>query len=122
MPPRDHFEGTPDQVMAMFREITSATDRVAAVACAAFLDDTLGAALAAHFVRLTKKWEDRIFSGATAPLGTFSAKTRIGYVLGLYGPLTCDDLETIRSIRNDFAHQAGPISFDEPEIIKSATS
>jgi hypothetical protein len=111
MPPRDHFEGTPEQIEAMFIEMGSVSDRVAAVCCLAFLDDSLGAALAARFVRLGREWEDRIFGGANGPLSTFSAKIRLGYALAILGPATYKDLDIMRSVRNDFAHTAGPISF-----------
>jgi hypothetical protein len=99
----------------MFAETGNASDRVAAVACAAFLDDSLGAALSARFVRLGKGWEDRIFSGGTAPLGTFSAKIRLGYALALFRPSTQKDLDLIRTIRNAFAHTASPVFFSDAE-------
>jgi DNA-binding MltR family transcriptional regulator len=113
---RDHFEGSDQQVMAMFAEMQNVNDRVAAVSCTAFLDDSIGAALAAHFVRLGKQWQDLIFSGPTAPLSTFAGKIRVGYALGLYGSATCKDLDIMRSIRNDFAHTAGPLSFTDTVI------
>jgi hypothetical protein len=116
MPPRDHFEGSREQVAVLFDEMHHVSDRVAAVSCASFVDDTLGAAIAARFVRLGRQWEKKVFSGADAPLGTLSAKIRLGFALGLYGPRTCADLDIIRSVRNDFAHTAGPILFTDPEI------
>jgi hypothetical protein len=117
MPSHDPSEGrTIEQEIALFAEMAHVSDRVAAIACAAFLDGALMTALAARFVRMGKEWRDRIFSGAAAPLGTFSGKIRLGYALALYGPLTYRDLEIIRQIRNDFAHTAAPLTFDDPEI------
>ncbi|MDB5476497.1 MAG: Mannitol repressor [Phenylobacterium sp.] len=47
-----------------------------------------------------------------APLATFSAKIRFGYAASLYGPLTRDDLDLIRLIRNTCAHSQRRVSFD----------
>jgi hypothetical protein len=117
MPPRDYFKGiSKDEFYALFAEMRHASDRVAAVSCAAYLDDTLGWALSARFVVLGKRWEGRLFSGSDAPLGTLSAKVRLGYALALYGPITCADLGLIREIRNDFAHTAKPLSFAKSDI------
>ena len=119
MPPRHHFQRPTKELSALFAETQHTSDRVAAVACAAFVDDMLGVALSARFVRLGKEWEDRIFTGPSAPLATFSSKIRLGFALGLYGPLTCADLDLIRNIRNAFAHTADPIKFVDPEITKT---
>jgi len=116
MPARDVLDEKPERLLALFKEIQHATDRVAAISAAAFLDDSLGAALSARFVRLGKEWEDRVFSRQGAPLGTLSAKITMGFALGLYGPQTRADLNTIRSVRNDFAHTADPISFADEGI------
>jgi hypothetical protein len=42
----------------------------------------------------------------------------MGYALGIYGPLTRKDLDTIRGVRNSFAHTALPIGFGDGEVIK----
>jgi hypothetical protein len=111
------FEEWPiEETIALFSETAHASDRVAAIACAAFLDGVLLTALAARFIHMGKRWEDRIFSGATAPLSSFSAKMRLGYALALYGPITYRDLDIIRSIRNGFAHTAAPVTFEHPII------
>ena len=117
MPPRDYLKGiSQGEFLALFMEMRHASDRVAAISCVAYLDDTLGWALSARFVARGKQWEARVFSGPDAPLGTLSAKIRLGYALGLYGPMTCADLDLIRAIRNDFAHTALPLSFADAGI------
>ena len=68
MPPRDYFLGaTLDQVVALLSELQNVSDRVAAISAAAFLDDTLGAALLARFVIMGKTWKNRLFSSENAP-------------------------------------------------------
>jgi hypothetical protein len=117
MPPRDIFEEEPKHLLALFKEIQSASDRVAAISATAFLDDSLGVALRDRFISIGRDCEDRIFSRLGAPLGT-SAKILMGYALGVFGPLTRKDLDIIRKVRNSFAHTALPIDFDDSELIK----
>jgi hypothetical protein len=118
MPPRDHFEATFEQIVALVGELQNVSDRVTAISCAAFLDDTVGAALMARFIPIGVTWKDRIFTGVNAPFGSFYSKMVAGYALGLFGPLTYADLNIIRSVRNDFAHTATPLLFTDEAISK----
>jgi hypothetical protein len=49
-------------------------------------------------------------------MGSFFASIELGYALGLYGNLLRDDLHTIRTIRNAFAHAMKPLTFDTPQV------
>ncbi len=121
MPLRDYFKPGPEfqeRVIALGRELANASDRIAAIAGAALLDDALGLALSARFVSIGKRWEDRLFSGATAPLSSLSAKARVGFALGMLGPATFADIELIRKVRNEFAHIALSVSFNDPGIME----
>jgi hypothetical protein len=109
MPPREDWEE--DEFSASFAEMRHVSDRVAAISSAAYLDNAIGLALLTRFVSLGKKWQDQIFTEATAPLGTLSSKAKIGYAIGIFGTITYNDITTIRKIRNDFAHTIGPLSF-----------
>jgi DNA-binding MltR family transcriptional regulator len=117
MPPRNYFEGFTDGTfLALLGELQNVSDRVTAISAAAFLDDTLGAALLARFVRIGVTWKDRIFSAPNAPLGSFYSKTALGYALGLFGPSTYGDLDIIRKVRNEFAHTATPLQFNDATV------
>jgi DNA-binding MltR family transcriptional regulator len=59
-----------------------------------------------------KKDIDPLFQGY-APLATFSAKIQLTFALGLLPRKTRDKIEVIRRLRNDFAHQWGPIDFTD---------
>ena len=50
------------------------------------------------------------------PLGTFSAKIILAYAIKLIGPATFNDLDIIRTIRNEFAHSRKQFGFDTPEL------
>jgi hypothetical protein len=117
MPPRDYFlAATIDEVVTLFGELQNASDRVSAISAAAFLDDTLGAALLARFVRVGTTWKDRMFSTPNAPFSSFYSKSVAGFAMGLFGPLTYADLTNVRRIRNEFAHTATPLHFSDPNI------
>jgi hypothetical protein len=116
MPPRDHFKETARHIGEILRETLHASDRIAAISSAALVDDILGAAIGERFVKLGKDWQDRIFDNPLAPLSSFHSKIIIGYAMGIFGPLTRADLDIIRSVRNDFAHSAPSLSFNDKRI------
>ena len=62
MPPEDEkFQRQLDErVRELLAEFTHATDRVAAISCAAYLDDALGAAIGTNFIKLGAHWKDRV--------------------------------------------------------------
>jgi hypothetical protein len=57
-----------------------------------------------------------LFSPPLGPLGSFSARIELCYALGLSPKQVRRDLILIRKIRNDFAHQAKTLTFDDPGI------
>ena len=57
----------------------------------------------------------KLTTGFNAPLGTFSARIVAALGLGLLSENEFHDLEIIRGIRNDFAHQL-EVSFDDQTI------
>ena len=61
----------------------------------------------------------QIFKGPVAPLGTFSARSRVAYSFGILSKDEYDDIDLIRDIRNKFAHQMTGVSFDLNEITES---
>ncbi len=85
-------------------EIRRQTDRSAAIIGAAYVEDALEGLLSAHFVAGSKRDLEEVY-GSDGPLSRFSAKTRMAYALGLLGPQTRSDLNLIRKVRNQFAHE-----------------
>jgi hypothetical protein len=77
--------------------------------------------LKAHFTAiLIKQEEKRLFDGAqNGVLGTFSAKIRMAYALGLLLNEVYYDLLIINGIRNAFAHSLHEVYFDNQHITSS---
>ncbi|MDD2734074.1 MAG: MltR family transcriptional regulator [Desulfuromonadaceae bacterium] len=96
------------------RALREESDRGCALFAAAYLDTALEALLKASFVE-GRKAEGELFEG-TAPLSSFSAKIKLAYFLGIISDQCRRDLDTIRKIRNDFAHDATIISFETRSI------
>jgi DNA-binding MltR family transcriptional regulator len=103
-----------DDVCAFREALTPETDRGCALMGAAYLDVELERLLTRHFVNEPAVVKEVL--GQNRPLGSFSSRIDICYLLGLLGKKTHRDLHLIRKIRNDFAHQHKPITFAEQAI------
>ena len=114
---REIAEEPPDlaDYMDLLDELKEQHDRAAAVILAAQVEDALRAAILERLISLSEKEEARIF-GPDMPLGSLSAKIKIGFALGVYGAETRADLDKIREIRNAFAHAKKPIKFETPSV------
>ena len=93
---------------------TKQTDRGSALIAAAWVDDALEVYLRASF-RPDKKIANEILR-PDGPLGSFSARIKSAYLLGIIEPTAFRDLEIVRAIRNDFAHVRQRIRFTDPSI------
>jgi hypothetical protein len=91
-------------------EIESGSDRAAAIVAAACVEDQLGGALQAGMERDESVLREVFRS--SGPLGSFSAKISLGYLLGLYEKDMKKELDTIKEIRNLFAHRREAKGFD----------
>jgi hypothetical protein len=58
---------------------------------------------------------DRL-TGSEGLIGTLSRKIVLAWVFDLIGPITRDDLDHIRQIRNEFAHTRRPLDFRRKEM------
>jgi hypothetical protein len=85
----------------------------------------LGAALVEHElekqIRKRFKRNDDTFwkemTGDKGPVGTFHGQIVVGFAMRIYDEKTRDALDTVRTIRNQFAHAKRPINFGEDLII-----
>jgi len=108
---------TPPDVGSLRKAIarfTKQADRGTALVAAAWLDDALEACIRAAF-RPDKNTVDDIFR-PDGPLGSFSARIKLAYLLDLVEGTARKDLDRIRRIRNDFAHSRGDLRFTTATI------
>lgn len=59
---------------------------------------------------------DDLLEGFNAPLGTFAARIKLCYALGLLTDAQFKDLELVRKIRNEFAHTWDECTFAAEKI------
>jgi DNA-binding MltR family transcriptional regulator len=100
-----------------FRLLRKETDRGCAMIVAAHLDDKLGELLRGCLIR-DEEYEKEIlrFFRPDGPLGSFSVRTKLAHYLNLISAQVRRDLDTIRYIRNDFAHKMEFEDFNTPSI------
>ncbi|MEX1231864.1 MAG: hypothetical protein WEB58_16585 [Planctomycetaceae bacterium] len=98
-------------------ELDRESDRGVALIAAAFLDTALRSLLEASLAG-GQTVADKLFNSPNAPLGTFSSRIAMAYGLGHIGPHYFNALESVREIRNVFAHFRRALTFEDPEIRK----
>lgn len=90
------------------------SNRGAVLISTGFLEEQLKEILLAFM--LGNSQAEELVEGGNAPLGTFSARITACYVLGLISDNEHHDLNLIRRIRNDFAHDIHT-SFETQSVI-----
>lgn len=110
---REDIEDTYGSVAGMLLE---ESDRGCAIFGAQILSDRLQDLLTFVFEAsgIGKVGLDRLFSGY-GPLSTFSAKIELAYSLGILPKDIYEAINLTRKMRNLFAHESGPATFDSPE-------
>jgi hypothetical protein len=101
------------------RQLKDQSDRGAAIIGGSFVEYYLERLLLARMRPLSKKRREDLFDGF-GPLAGFSSKIEIAFALNLFGELARGDLQTVKSIRNKFAHEihGGEWSFDHPWMVQ----
>jgi hypothetical protein len=104
----------PDHAPIIF-EINDQSDRAAAIVAASFLEDRLAALLKVSMRDDPKVIRDMF--GGHGPLGTFSAKIDLGFLINLYDERQHRVLHRIRTVRNKFAHGLELVTFGTRQIV-----
>ena len=108
---------------ALNQELVNGSDRVAVLLGATIVDTHLERLLSKFFLNSAKETKELLSSSnASAPLSSFSARTKIAYCLGLIEKIEFEDLNRIREIRNTFAHNLFECDFDTTSVRDALTS
>ena len=107
-----------DEVFGDLNQLTKSLheldDRGLVLSISAFAEDTLGSLLKAFMFPCSATTQ--LLDGFNAPFGTFSARIKGAYSLGLITEVQFNDLELLRKIRNKFAHTWLPIDIAQVSI------
>jgi DNA-binding MltR family transcriptional regulator len=111
MTTQNDFENSWQKVVTEFH---NKSDRATAILGAAFLEAHLGQLITSFFV----KGSDKDFSllDAEGPLGTFLARVRAAYCMGLISKNEYHDMDLIIQIRHVFANQVYDVAFSDSGI------
>ena len=110
------LETTPPHLkefVAFLGELNKESERGAVLISCALLDELLTTIIRA-FV-LERPESERLLEGFNAPLGTLSARSVAALALGLISDIEYQETETIRKVRNHFAHEVHA-SFKEDRV------
>lgn len=101
--PADEVFGDLNDLTAILADMD---ERGLILSLAAFAEDALGDLIAAFLIPGNQS--DSLLKGFNAPLGTFSARIKTAFAVGLINGNQHDDLDRLRKIRNIFAHDWRP--------------
>ncbi len=90
------------------------SDRGSALIAVAWVDDALEECLRVYFQQ--DKTIANLILQPDGPLGSFSSRIKIAYLLGITTASLYADLEIMRRIRNDFAHVRQEVRFNDQSI------
>ena len=105
-----------DKINEFLGALRTENDRGAALTAAAFAETLLDGILKSFLADKPETHE--LTNGFAAPLGTFAAKIKLVYVLGLIDDELQSSLDAIRRLRNKWAHEWMPVSFDSDNVDK----
>jgi DNA-binding MltR family transcriptional regulator len=108
------FELSDEEFNAAIYALTIESDRGAAILGAALVEDGLRELLRSVIVNHN---DDDLFNGRDALFKTLHSKTIAVHALGLCDKEYAKDIDTIRSIRNDFAHELQELKFSQSPIL-----
>lgn len=105
--------------IAAIDELEKSSDRAVGVIAGAMVDawltDTVRRDLHRDDEPYSKEIRRRVFN-PDGPLGSFSAKVNVAYLVGFFTPEAHADLETFGRIRNRFAHFREHNTFDTDSV------
>jgi hypothetical protein len=107
---------TPEQIKAILQEVSSQSDRGAAIVAAAAIEELTEQVILERFIKLSSDRTEALFRRMNAPLSSFAAKIEIAFAIGIIANELRLTLHFIRDVRNKFAHRIESLTFDHPEI------
>ncbi len=101
------------EFLGFLPELNRESDRGRVLITCSYLDDLMRRILLAFVV--DKDSSQRLVEGFNAPLGTFSTRTTAAFALGLITEREFKECDTLRRVRNRFAHEM-QASFDSQDV------
>ena len=96
------------------RLVAEQDERAMVLSLSTFIEDTLGRLLLAYF-RDCKATRELV-EGFSAPLGTLGSRIKAVYAVGLVTEEQFKDMEILRKVRNQFAHNWEGVTLERNDI------
>ncbi|PKB43054.1 mannitol repressor [Cellulophaga sp. RHA19] len=114
----DRIEPEPEmkELGEFLNSFNKESDRGAVLLAGSILDEWLLEIIESYLIK--DKVSKELLLGFGAPLGTFSAKTKVAYSLGLIEKKEYEEINIIRKIRNEFGHSWKGVNFESTKIEK----
>lgn len=100
-----------------YKEIATGSDRSCAILAAAEVERYLETFIVLNLANTTGEVFKRL-TDQNGPLGSFSSKIILAFAMGIIDKPTYNDLNSIRNIRNVFAHSVLNVSFETPQVTR----
>lgn len=107
---------TQEEAQQIIDDLYKMDDRASAIIAAQWLEDSVEDLIYARLINLNKTDYTELFVSERAPLSTFASKIRFLHALGMLPSDMRADLNTIKDIRNGFAHARKKFTFSTPEF------
>lgn len=107
---------TGEELNLLLEEIPKATDRHAVILLCSLLQSYLCVMIIRHLKNDDVDTLEELYEHG-GPLSSFYSQIHLAYALGLFDKKIKRDLNTVRTIRNVFAHAAKPVSFKTDRIL-----
>lgn len=104
------------EIIDLKKGLSSETDRGCVLMIVAYLDELLNEFISALFVNDVKVQKE--FLRPDGPVGTFSSRINLCYLLGQISAMERRELHLLRRIRNEFAHSATSKDFSDEVILQ----
>jgi DNA-binding MltR family transcriptional regulator len=110
----EQFPGSPQEWQRLIQEFQKKSDRTVAILGTTYLNTNLARLLECFIIDDEKI--SKMLLGEENPLGSFEARIKVAYGLGLISKTEYHDLVLIWHIRNRFIRDMGGASFNEMDI------
>lgn len=114
------FDEYVEQYKSLLVELERESDRGCILICTSLLDGLLEEVLQKYFILREKRDSvvKELFKSSLAPLHSFASKIKLAYLLSIIDEWMFDDLNNMKRIRNDCAHQFSSVSFEDELIVR----
>ena len=104
-----------EEFVQTYNETETSSDRAAAILAAASSEWSFEAAIVAHLSNVDQETLEKL-TGRDGALSSFYGNIYLAYAMEIIDDTERDDLNTIRTLRNVFAHAMTYVTFSRPEI------